>query len=1147
MIYPFEKQKITNLTIMNFLLGEYYPRAVVIGGPGKGKSTVGQQLAQIHRAKLIGKEDYQFEKPKTIRIPFRIVLKYFAQWLAKKPNLDTLEAYIAERMGILTSRPGLVSPKDIQDILCCRPCLLILDGLDEVGVPELQEKMLARIKNFLSMAEKLNSNLMVVASSRPKEFDKHYKSYFTTKRFLHLELIDMSAQKVNEYAKKWVLAKKLKDEEEQRIISTLEECQQDNNTSALLTSPLYVTIILLIIKNRGRPPSQKEDLFNKYWEIIFAREKSKDKGIIQSDESLLFGLHSYLGHLLHERAAEENIQSRLSENDFRNAVCKFLRQENKRSSSETINLKMEALVKDGDRLVLITEANDLFGFDIRSFQEFFAAVYLIENAEDTAQRFESLKNIIYSAHWRNVALFFVGRIARTHKGEANKILRLCKEIDQTTKNHYLRPGSWFALEVASDGAFSKINPDLQYDFIEYGLKVLDTGLTTYQKEVLKSLIEQLSQEDKQELLYPLLEDKLRSLPDSCLETVLELYAQHFRVTKTFQDKIDALLISQRETTVITALYLAMSYKSKPSWIVERLQAYWNPCKKIFYKYNFSSYGTKFLLHSPEYTESLLRIWSVSEDQVKYLAEIFFKNVYYYYPDLNQEVTWDLLKPNTYSEQLILLLRCSRLLAYLRRINNQRKEIILIESDQKISQPEISITMRVVGITPLKSTTTELIDKLEDLLKSDNLIPRLEISLWSLLWLFKEPQSEDIFAFIQRFKSICSSSILDEIWLDFPLMGNWPILNLAVEKQLIKGQDSINKLLPFLEAKKQIEVFEEIERAITKYVQQLDNIQNIKKLILSIHTQIGLDELLPQLVPLVNQMGITVGDLVKAYIVNFNEIKEFKYDCEEIYPIIASAENEITQNKRLKNLLFCLIEVEWPSDPIFLKKAQHLLQLIISNKLKSSDYTFASLSVAYFLKLLTYNLQIETIIPLLHEALPQDEILFNKEVGFISHVLHNYFMKSVDILETLLNHKNKDIRIGSLLILYLIQGTSNKYKYYQTINREDFIDASVDVDYIWDSIKSDDKKISLLGKLNLIFFNYPIENINSRQKLLSALQQNQNAEKEETLVEILEEIIMPSEKHEIWLNLLEEILGKPWNYSNAVLCVAMERYQQITNN
>ncbi|MEH1997338.1 MAG: hypothetical protein V7L00_00915 [Nostoc sp.] len=1145
----FETDQSTNLTVMDCLLEEYYTRVVVIGGPGKGKSTLGQQLAQVHRAKLIGKKDYQSKKPKTVRIPFRIVLKHFAQWLAKKPDLDSLEAYIAERMGVLTSRTNLVSPKDIQDILCCRPCLLILDGLDEVGITELQEKMLVRIKNFLSVAESLNADLMVVGSSRPKEFDKQYKSYFNTKEFLHLELVDMSAKKVNEYADKWVLAKKIKDEEKQRIISTLEECQQDNNTSVLLTSPLYVTIILLIIKNRGRPPSQKEDLFNKYWEIIFAREQSKDKGIIQSDESLLFGLHSYLGYLLHHRAAKENVQSRLPENDFRDAVCKFLRQEGKRSTAETINLKMETLVKDGDRLVLITEANDLFGFDIRSFQEFFAAVHLVENAEDTAQRFESLKNIIYLAHWRNVALFFVGRIARSHKGEANKILRLCKEIDQTKTNHYLRAGAWFALEVASDGAFSKINPDLQYEFIEYGLKVLDTGLTTEQKEALESFIEQLSQEDKQESLHPLLEEKLRSLPDSCSETVLELYGQHFGAKKPFQDKINALLQTQRETTVITALCLAMSYKSEPSWMVERLQDYWDYYKKILSERGFSSFEIKMWLSSLEYTEAVLRNWSISEDQANELAEIFSLEVYYTSSSSEQELIGEFLKPKTLSEQLILLLRCSRLLVELSMKTNKRRNILIYGEEQEISQNTIAIRMMRIGLEPSDSMPKQVIDNIEELLQCHNLIPRLEVSLWSLLWFFKEPHLDNISVFMERLKLIHrTSSLSNKGWRSFALIKNWPLLNLAVDKQLVEEQDSVNRLLPFLEAKKQIAIFKQIEEAILKYKQQSDDRQHLQKLIIAIHTQIGLDELLPELLPLTNQIGISVEDLAEAYIYSPISFSTLKCEIDELYKILMIVEEAIKQHKRLSRILVNLIELKWSSDPIFLRKAQDILELILTTWSQSLDDTITNLCWVYFLKILSYDTPIPRIILLVFNTLPLKELLLNKREFYRSSISQNFLFKSTDVLESFLSHEDENVRIGSVFLLYLIFRSSMKsYKLSRKAEIQEAINLCFNADAGWSLINYDSNKHSLLGILYLTLSDYPIENINYRQMLLAALQQTQIIEKEEAWVKMLREIQMPIEKHETWHNLLEEILKKPWDYSNSVLSAAMERYQEISNN
>jgi nucleoside-triphosphatase THEP1 len=823
MIYLSETKKSANLSVMQCLLKEYYLRVIIIGGPGNGKSTLVQQLAQIHRAKLIGRENYEFDEPKTQRIPFRIVLKYFAQWLAKNPALDSLEAYIAEKMGELTLRSNLVTSESIQHILSCRPCLLILDGLDEVAVPELQDRILLGIKNFLSAAEVLDADLMVVATSRPKEFEKKYKSYFHSNRFLHLELIQMSNEKVNEYAKKWVLATKIKPEEEHRIFSTLEECQEDGNTSALLRSPLYVTIILLIIKNRGRPPSQKEDLFYQYWRIIFAREKSKEKGIIKSDEALLFKLHAYLGYSLHRRAAEENVQSRLPEAEFRNSIFNFLRKQDRHSSTEAINLKTETLVKDGDRLVLLTEANDLYGFDIRSFQEFFAAVYLVQNAEDTAERFKNLKSIIYSEHWHNVALFFVGRIARNYEGEARKILRLCKDIDQVKKNYYLRSGSWFALEVASDGAFSTIDADLQHDFIEYGLEVLETGLSLGQKEELKSFIEQLSQDEKRDFLRPLLESKLRGLPESCLETVLDIYAQNFGAEEPFKNKIDTLLQSQRETSIIVAFNLALSYHPEPLWMAERLQTYWDYYEKIYNKqfftmheYDWSAHGE---LQKIDYLEKVMKVWSISDYQAVALAqELFERNFYYYlyyYLHSDEEPKWELTQPKTLSEQLILLPKCFMFLAYL-RLKIPRNKAELFENINHTSNNLANLRLKNIKQQPYNFIPNAIVQALELLLQRTDLLPQLQVSLWTLFWSFTEIDMNNVSTFLEKIKSIQQKLSIPKGWWYDSLAGFCPLLPLVIEKQQIGDQDAVNKLLPFLETKTQISIIREIEESIIQY-------------------------------------------------------------------------------------------------------------------------------------------------------------------------------------------------------------------------------------------------------------------------------------------------------------------------------------------
>lgn len=306
------------LSAMDFFMKEQWPKVALIGGPGTGKSTLCQYLAQVHRATLLGRTSELYEgfpnnteeeaiefRPRTPRLPFRVVLKYFAQWLSENPPLDSLEAYLAEQVQKITSRA--ISPEDIQYTLRNSPSLVIFDGLDEVMDPKLRSRMLARLSEFLGRADQLGADLQVLATSRPTG----YNDQFNPEQFLHLNLLPLSPKRVNFYARRWTRAKVLREEERERILETLVECQRDEQVKLLLTTPLQVTIVLLIIKDGGRPPKQREALFNEYWGTIFRREKAKAKWIIRSEEPLLFDLHAYLAYLLHRRAASEDISSLL--------------------------------------------------------------------------------------------------------------------------------------------------------------------------------------------------------------------------------------------------------------------------------------------------------------------------------------------------------------------------------------------------------------------------------------------------------------------------------------------------------------------------------------------------------------------------------------------------------------------------------------------------------------------------------------------------------------------------------------------------------------------------------------------------------------------------------------------------------------------
>lgn len=1136
-----------NFSAMKCLLKEKWLKVVIIGGPGQGKSTLGQQVAQVYRAKCLT-TPYDFaDQIKVKRIPFRVVLKYFAQWLANKPNSDpnsdSLEAYLAKDMGDVTSRKGKISPENIQDIFLCRECLLILDGLDEVVDANLQERMLERIYSFLDWAEHLSVNLKVVATSRPNI----YEEQFDPNSFLHLELVPLSSKQVKKYSKKWVETRNLPKEERDGIIRTLAECQQDERISTLLKTPLQVTIILLIIKNGGRPPGEREELFNKYWDTILKREKSKDKDIIKVDDTTLLNLHAYIGYLLHCRASNQNnVQSLLSEEEFKESIVKFLRKRDSQSSQKDINLRVKQFISDAkDRLVLIVSPQPgLFGFELRSFQEFFAAVYLFKKRE----RFEHLKSIVCSEHWRYVALFLAGRIVRELGEEADGIVRLvCRQVDQPkdeeVANHYLRPGSGFALEVAADGSLSKEYRDLQLEAIEYGLEVLETGLTEGQQHKLSSLTGQLSERDKRDLLRPALEGKLSSknLPETCWEISLNLYGQHFGSTQFFQNKIDALLETQQKNFVLSALNLAVCYESEPLWMVKRLQSYWSYWKKDIPPVFFRSH---------KYSEKLLSTWSLSETEAKEIAETIFDSPWRYEPfHSSKEFVWeDLPEPKTLSEQLILMLRCLRIIGFLKmKARSNSLDMRITEGDAVFSFT-VRMRTRVNHQSSVLSVPDDTGEVVKRLLQHSDLIPELRVSLWTVFLLINKPDQADVSSFIESISSIEQSpTLLRKFWFYSGLRETWPLLALAVERQKIKGLDAVNKLLPFLDGETQISIADQVVEIIEKHLKQSDETQK-QRFGIALQALIGLDEILPELKQLAESMGLTADELVGAYITVYSGYpgsQQHEYTIDHIQKLLTTVKDAIKQGDQPKRALWSIFELPWPSDPFVITEARQLLELILDNYSEFSEFTIAELSATLFLRLLAYDTQVKEIAPRLFVILPPTELLEIRRPWPLRTVFREFSSEYISVLQSLTQHEEEAVRVGSALLL---KAVIDSIDHYPGSRRPEFkwlknmrIDSSLGMSFIND----DDSKRRLIGiTLLTLSSDYPVEDVKYRNLIVDNLKQPKTDEEEEAWNELLQEIFMPEEKYPMWRKLLEGILARPSFYNSSVLSIAMERYQEI---
>ncbi|NWF27515.1 hypothetical protein HW130_14785 [Streptomyces sp. PKU-EA00015] len=278
----------------------------------------------------------------------------------------------------------------------------------------------------------------------------------------------------------------------------------------------------MIISSGGTPPRQREALFNEYLDIMYRREMAKGRHIIQSEKELLLGLHKYVGYILHEKTTRaEAMASVLPRQDYEKHVLQFLTWHDPFSSPSKRQAELNAITTEaGERLVLIVEpAADVFGFELRSIQEFFAACHLADTSADTAQRYSRFEAIARLPHWRNVALFFVGRVGRNYAGEAANIIEVCRGIDRDVPDIFVHRGGALALELAADRAFGP-NRRRQNALLELGVEIFDRHISENRRQQVQDLLLRLPIEDQRDLAIPLLEKKIAVLSSAYLGPLL---------------------------------------------------------------------------------------------------------------------------------------------------------------------------------------------------------------------------------------------------------------------------------------------------------------------------------------------------------------------------------------------------------------------------------------------------------------------------------------------------------------------------------------------------------------------------------------------------------------------------------------------------
>lgn len=447
-------------------------RFVIVGGPGQGKSTLAQQLAQRHRAALLkanATKPLEAETARILRViaeaadeagsglpqhprwPFRVILEQFADKLATGEIVSVLD-YIAFLIRKRTKRA--FDQQDAEQLLAAAPWFVVFDGLDEVPAVSNRAEVLAAVNRFLLEAHEQDADLLVVATTRPQGYDDD----FGKSKFNHLNLSSLSKTEALTYASKFVATKYAADSDRrERIMQRLETAAQEEAIARLMQTPLQVTIMAALVDLVGNPPRERYLLFNRYYEIVYQREQERGlqlSHVLARYRSGIEILHDRIGLMLQiEAESAGKSQSRISRVRLEGLIHNYLVAEELTGSAlaQTTADFMDVALH---RLVFIAPLEDeRYGFEVRSLQEFSAARALMRGDYSVIKN--RLRSLAPMPYWRNTVLFAIGKaFAEQNEPLCDMITLLCRELNDAVEDAALSctlAGSRLALDIIEDG------------------------------------------------------------------------------------------------------------------------------------------------------------------------------------------------------------------------------------------------------------------------------------------------------------------------------------------------------------------------------------------------------------------------------------------------------------------------------------------------------------------------------------------------------------------------------------------------------------------------------------------------------------------------------------------------------------------------
>lgn len=509
------------------------PRHVIVAGaPGNGKTTVTKFLTQAYRAVFVsGATDLGADHQRVIagttdavkrlgmtppqhrRWPMRVDLAEYAQTYGTNEDASLLR-FIAQKVSALSDL-GTVTPSALLSWMKQWPWLLVLDGLDEVTEPSIRKRLIERVTELVSNAEGDDCDLLVVLTTRPVG----YAENIAPNHFARVDLDYLEPDEALEYGKRALKVWLRGDNDRIATVSDrLVQAAGNESLVSLLRTPLQVLILTVILVGSGTPDPDRYNLFWKYYETVFNRERNKRQvglqRILQDHGPQIQQLHERVGFELHVRSeTAAHSLALLTRDELRALAWQVLHDAGYKPDTQHADLLRDVLDAATKRLVLLApHGEEGYGFDVRSLQELMAAMQLTTGTPETV--LARLTAAAASPHWRNVWLFAAGRLfAQPQDHQHKTLVELVETLDGDAWAR-LGPvcpvGPALALDIIDDGMARSL-PKWRDRLMSHGLTIFQAPMPPDPLGVARTLIRYADTGDEQRgLVVDALRDALSS-------------------------------------------------------------------------------------------------------------------------------------------------------------------------------------------------------------------------------------------------------------------------------------------------------------------------------------------------------------------------------------------------------------------------------------------------------------------------------------------------------------------------------------------------------------------------------------------------------------------------------------------------------------